>query len=59
VATALVGLDGRRIRKTVTEALSGRRATVLDPNKLEIGDLLEAARRLQHAGAEEARREAA
>jgi AAA+ superfamily predicted ATPase len=59
VATALVGLDGRRIRKTVTEALAGRRATVLDPNKLEIGDLLEAARRLQHAEAEEARREAA
>ncbi len=58
-ATALVGLDGRRIRKAVTEALAGRRATVLDPNKLQIGDLLDAARRLKQSETKEAQRAAA
>jgi AAA+ superfamily predicted ATPase len=59
VATALVGLDGRRIRKTVTEALARRRATVLDPNKLEIQDLLDAAHHLKQTGSKEAKRAAA
>jgi AAA+ superfamily predicted ATPase len=59
VATALVGLDGRRIRKVITEALAGRRATVLDPNKLEVRDLLDAARRLKQADTKEAHRAAA
>ena len=43
VASELVGLDGRRIRKVVTEALAGRRETVLNPEKLDIRDLLSAA----------------
>jgi pachytene checkpoint protein 2 len=59
VATALVGLDGRRIRKVVTEALAGRRATVLDPNKLEVRSMLDAARRLKQADSKEAHRAAA
>jgi AAA+ superfamily predicted ATPase len=50
VAAALVGLDGRRVRKVVTEALAARRATVLDPNALHMKDLLDAARRLHHEG---------
>ena len=59
VATALVGLDGRRIRKVVTEALAGQRATVLDPNKLAIPALLDAARRLKQTETKEAQRAAA
>jgi SpoVK/Ycf46/Vps4 family AAA+-type ATPase len=59
VARELVGLDGRRIRKVVTEALAGRRETVLDPDKLRTPDLLAAARRLKTAESEEARRAAA
>jgi SpoVK/Ycf46/Vps4 family AAA+-type ATPase len=59
VARELVGLDGRRIRKVVTEALAWRRETVLDPDKLRARDLLAAAQRLQTAMREEARREAA
>lgn len=59
VATALVGLDGRRIRKVVTEALAGRRNTVLDPNGLAVADLLTAGRRLHASAAEEAQRAAA
>lgn len=53
VATALVGLDGRRIRKAVTEALAARRETVLDPNRLAIEDLIHAAHGLtatEHGG---------
>jgi len=46
VATALEGLDGRRVRKVVTEALAGRRATVLDPEALTVNDLLQAGRRV-------------
>jgi SpoVK/Ycf46/Vps4 family AAA+-type ATPase len=49
VARELVGLDGRRIRKVVTEALAGERRTVLDPNSLKTADLLGAARRLKVA----------
>jgi SpoVK/Ycf46/Vps4 family AAA+-type ATPase len=59
VASALVGLDGRRIRKVVTEALAGQRATVLDPNKLEVRALLDAARHLKQADSKEAHRAAA
>jgi SpoVK/Ycf46/Vps4 family AAA+-type ATPase len=43
VARRLDGLDGRRVRKLVTEALARRRETVLDPNALTIADLAEAA----------------
>lgn len=47
VAAALDGLDGRRVRKTVTEALASRRETVLDPDRLTPKDLLNAAERLR------------
>ena len=47
VATALVGLDGRRIRKAVSEAMLGRLETVIQPSGLTIDDLMAAARRLQ------------
>lgn len=59
VAKELVGLDGRRIRKVVTEALAGRRETVLHPDKLRANDLLAAARRLRATESEETRRAAA
>jgi len=59
VATALAGLDGRRVRKSITEALANRRATVLDPEALQISDLLEAAHRIREAARKEAAREAA
>jgi SpoVK/Ycf46/Vps4 family AAA+-type ATPase len=59
VAGELVGLDGRRIRKVVTEALAGNRATVLDPDKLRTPDLLAAARRLGEAEQMETARAAA
>lgn len=59
VAQELVGLDGRRIRKVVTEALAGRRETVLDPDKLRAADLLAAARRLRETEKSEVRRAAA
>ena len=44
VAATLVGLDGRRTRKVVVEALAGRRKTVLEPGTLTIEHLLEAGR---------------
>jgi AAA+ superfamily predicted ATPase len=60
VAHELVGLDGRRIRKVITEAFAGDRRTVLDPNSLKTADLLKAAQRLQVAHQqEEAQRAAA
>jgi AAA+ superfamily predicted ATPase len=43
VAIALTGLDGRRIRKVVTEALARRTETVLDPSALTLADLVAAA----------------
>lgn len=59
VASELQGLDGRRVRKVVTEALASRRETVLDPDQLRIPDLLGAARRLKLAEQQEAQRVAA
>jgi AAA+ superfamily predicted ATPase len=44
VATRLVGLDGRRVRKVVTEALARQLATVIDPGQLTVEDLDAAAR---------------
>jgi SpoVK/Ycf46/Vps4 family AAA+-type ATPase len=43
VAAQAVGLDGRRIRKLVFEALSMRLETVLDPARLTVHDLAAAA----------------
>jgi pachytene checkpoint protein 2 len=49
VARRLVGADGRRIRKIVTDALGRRRETVLNPEKLTLRDLAEAAAALDLA----------
>jgi SpoVK/Ycf46/Vps4 family AAA+-type ATPase len=43
VARRLKGADGRRVRKIVTEALGRRQETVLEPNRLTLRDLTEAA----------------
>ena len=59
VASELVGLDGRRIRKVVTEALASRRETVLNPDELDVRDLLSAARRLKATDSLEVHRAAA
>jgi len=47
VAKALAGSDGRRIRKTVSEAMLGRLETVIEPGDLTIEDLMLAAGRIQ------------
>jgi pachytene checkpoint protein 2 len=47
VAKALAGTDGRRVRKTVSEAMLGRLETVVRPGGLTIEDLLAAAARIQ------------
>jgi len=47
VAKALTGMDGRRIRKTVTEAMLGSLDTVLDPGTLTLSDLQLAAHRVK------------
>jgi SpoVK/Ycf46/Vps4 family AAA+-type ATPase len=47
VAKALAGSDGRRIRKTVSEAMLGRLETVIQPGDLTIEDLMLAAGRIQ------------
>ena len=43
VAKRLAGADGRRVRKTIMEAMLGRLETVVDPNNTTIDDLLAAA----------------
>ena len=40
VAREMAGVDGRRIRKSVVEAMAGRDETILDPGRLTIDDLL-------------------
>jgi SpoVK/Ycf46/Vps4 family AAA+-type ATPase len=47
VARALAGSDGRRVRKTVSEAMLGRLETVIRPGDLTIEDLMLAANRIQ------------
>jgi hypothetical protein len=47
VARALAGMDGRRIRKTVSEAMLGRLETVIQPGDLTIEDLMSAVGRIQ------------
>jgi len=56
VAKLLVGLDGRRIRKVLTEALASRRETVMKPNELTMQDLATTARRVNHASSREVSR---
>jgi AAA+ superfamily predicted ATPase len=55
VATALVGFDGRGVRKLVTRALAAERATVLDPNRVTMKNLLDTARRAAEVQKEELR----
>jgi len=43
VAKSLVGADGRQVRKVVTDAMSRTIETVLDPGKLTLAQLQEAA----------------
>lgn len=43
VAAALIGCDGRQVRKLVTEAIGLNLDTVLDPDTLSLDQLLEAA----------------
>ena len=47
VAQQLAGTDGRRIRKTISEAMIGRHDTVVDPSSLTIKDLLSATARVK------------
>ena len=46
VADRLAGADGRRIRKTIMEAMLGRHETVSDPGSTTIDDLLAATARV-------------
>lgn len=46
VAKKLAGADGRRVRKTITEAMLGRLETVLDPGQTTIDDLVAATSRV-------------
>ena len=57
VAERLAGADGRRVRKTIMEAMVGRQETVLDPGSTTVEDLLAAAGRVMEDGVIE-RREA-
>ena len=51
VAERLAGADGRRVRKTIMEAMLGRHETVSDPGSTTIDDLLAAAgRAIEHGG---------
>jgi pachytene checkpoint protein 2 len=47
VAKALAGIDGRRVRKTVSEAMLGRLDTVIQPGDLTVEDLMSAAVRIK------------
>jgi SpoVK/Ycf46/Vps4 family AAA+-type ATPase len=49
VARALVGIDGRRVRKVVTDAMAIRKECVVDPGKLRLEDLDQA---VEHLGLE-------
>jgi hypothetical protein len=49
VASALVGMDGRRVRKAVSEAMLGRIETVVQPGDLNLQDLLSAALRIKQS----------
>ncbi len=50
VAKRLAGADGRRVRKTIMEAMLGRHETVSDPGSTTIDDLLAGARRAKEDG---------
>ena len=50
VAERLAGADGRRVRKTIMEAMLGRHETVSDPGSTTIDDLLAGAGRVMEDG---------
>jgi pachytene checkpoint protein 2 len=52
VAEELAGMDGRRVRKTVSEGMLGRLETVVDPSALTIADLRSAASRVRFNGSD-------
>ena len=49
VASALAGMDGRRVRKAVSEAMLGRIETVIQPGDLNVEDLMSAALRIKQS----------
>jgi pachytene checkpoint protein 2 len=49
VVSTLTGLDGRRIRKSVSEAMIGRIDTVIEPGDLTVEDLLAGALRVKQS----------
>jgi pachytene checkpoint protein 2 len=49
VASALAGMDGRRVRKVVSEAMLGRIETVIQPGDLNVEDLMSAALRTKQS----------
>lgn len=49
VASRIAGIDGRAIRKVVTEAMAARIETVQQPGALTLDDLSQAAARAKHA----------
>jgi SpoVK/Ycf46/Vps4 family AAA+-type ATPase len=53
VATSLQGLDGRQVRKLIPRALASARATVQDPNKLVLEQLLGTAQGLAESDKED------
>ena len=50
IAERLAGADGRRVRKTIMEAMLGRQETVLNPGSTTLDDLLAAASRVMEDG---------
>ena len=59
IAHRLVGTDGRRVRKLVTEALGRSQDTIRDPNKLTLRELAEAVTEAQRVDRPEVRDAAA
>ena len=47
VAQQVAGIDGRRIRKTITEAMAGREETAVDPGCMTVADLFSAVARVK------------
>ena len=57
VAQQVVGLDGRRIRKTLTEAMLSRNETVVDPSCITIDDMMSAVARVNAASSPNGKRQ--
>lgn len=48
VARELAGVDARRVRKTITEAMVSQLDTVIEPGRLTLGELVSAASLVRH-----------